>query len=121
MTSSWSFKLQLLQLFTVQYTLVNQSFGDYFTSRRNTVETFGEYKFIWPKINLVVAKVSIFLAVCKQEARKSDVEISSLRKVSEMEVSKQYQIKISNRFAALENMNDSEDLKENIETSGKTV
>ena len=69
----------------------------------------------------MVAKVRERLAVCKQAARKSDVEISSLRKVSEMEVRKQYQIKISNTFAALENMNDREELKENIETSGKTV
>jgi len=32
----------------------------------------------------------------------------NLRKLSELEVSKQYQSKISNRFAALENLNDSE-------------
>jgi hypothetical protein len=50
----------------------------------------------------------------------------NLRKLSELEVRKQYQIKISNRFAALENLNDSEDInrawknmKENIKTSVK--
>ena len=70
----------------------------------------------------MVAKVRERLAVCKQVAQKSDnVEISSLRKISEMEVRKQYQITISNRFAALENVNDGEDLQENIETSGRAV
>ena len=44
----------------------------------------------------------------------------------ELEVRKQYQVKISNRFAAVENLNDSEDInkaweniQENIITSGK--
>ena len=44
----------------------------------------------------------------------------------EMEVWKQYQIAISNRFAALDNLNDSEDInkaweniKENTKTSAK--
>jgi len=54
------------------------------------------------------------------------VEKFNLRKLSELEVRKQYQIKISNRFAAMENLNDSEDinrawknLKKNIKTSVK--
>jgi len=52
---------------------------------------------------LTVAKFRERLAVCKQAAHKSDnVEITNLRKISEMEVRKEYQIKISNRFAALE-------------------
>ena len=34
----------------------------------------------------------------------------NLRKLSELEVRKRYQIKISNRFAALENLNDNEDI-----------
>jgi len=59
----------------------------------------------------MIAKVRERLAVCKQAAQKSDVEISNLRKISEKEVRKQYQIKISNRFAALDNVNDSEDLQ----------
>jgi len=52
------------------------------------------------------------------------VEKFNLRKLIELEVKKQYQIKISNRFAALENLNESEDIrgvwkniKENIKTS----
>ena len=47
-----------------------------------------------------------------------------LRKLNEPEVREQYQIEITNRFAALENLNDdkdvdrtSENIKENIQTS----
>jgi 50S ribosomal subunit-associated GTPase HflX len=54
------------------------------------------------------------------------VERFNLKKLSELEVLKQYQIKICNRFAALENLNDSEvvnraweNVKENIKTSAK--
>jgi hypothetical protein len=39
------------------------------------------------------------------------VERFNLRKLTEMEVRKQYQIKISNGLAALENLNDSENIK----------
>ena len=47
----------------------------------------------------------------------------NLRKLSDLEVRKQYQIKISNRFAALENLNNSKDINiagENIKVSIKT-
>jgi len=54
------------------------------------------------------------------------VERLNLRKLNELEVKKQYQFKISNRFAALKNLNDSqninrvwENIKENIKTSAK--
>jgi hypothetical protein len=49
----------------------------------------------------------------------------NLRKLNELEVRNQYQIELSKRFAALENLNDSEDIngvrenKENIKTSAK--
>ena len=73
---------------------------------------------------LVVAKVRERLAVSKQEAQKSDVERFNLRKLNELQVRKQCQIKTSNRFATLENLNDSqnihrawENMKENIKTS----
>jgi hypothetical protein len=73
---------------------------------------------------LVVAKVWRTLAVCKQAAQKFDVERFNLRKQRELEFRKQYQIHISNRFAALENFNDSKDIntnwdniKENIKSS----
>jgi len=54
------------------------------------------------------------------------VERFNLWKLSELEVRKQYQIEIINRFAALENLNDCEDIKrtwknikENIKTAPK--
>jgi hypothetical protein len=43
-------------------------------------------------------------------AQKCDVERFNLRKLSELEVRRQYQIKISNRFAALESLTDSENI-----------
>jgi len=48
---------------------------------------------------LVVVKVREGLAVSQQEAQKFNVERFNLKKLSELEVRKQYQIKISNRFA----------------------
>jgi hypothetical protein len=75
---------------------------------------------------LVVAKVRERLAVIKQPAQKFDAERFNLKKLSELEVRKQYQIKISNRFAALENLNVSDDInrawesiKESIKISAK--
>jgi hypothetical protein len=66
------------------------------------------------------------LPVSIQAAQKFDVGGFSLRKLSELEVRKEYQIKISTRSAGLENLNDSEDInraweniKENIKTSFK--
>jgi 50S ribosomal subunit-associated GTPase HflX len=66
------------------------------------------------------------LAVSQQAAQKFDVERFNLRKLSELEVTEQYQVKVSNRFAALENLNDSKDtnraweyINGNIETSAK--
>jgi hypothetical protein len=70
----------------------------------------------------VVAKGRERLAVSKQAARKLEVEIFNLRKLNELEVRKQYQIEISNRFAALENLSDErtwENMKENVKTSVK--
>jgi len=45
-------------------------------------------------------KVRERLAVSKQESRKFNVERFNLRKLSDLEVRKQYQIEISNRFTA---------------------
>ena len=53
---------------------------------------------------LVVAKVRERLAVRKQRAQKSDGVRFNLRKLNDLEVRKQYQIEITNRFAALENV-----------------
>jgi hypothetical protein len=70
----------------------------------------------------VVAKVRERLAVSKHAPQKFDAERFNLKKLSELEVRKQYQIKISNRFAALENLNISENINwawENIKESIK--
>jgi hypothetical protein len=65
----------------------------------------------------VIAKVREILAVNKQEAQKFDVKRFNLRKLSELENRKQYQIRISNRFAALDNLNDSEYINSAWETT----
>jgi hypothetical protein len=57
---------------------------------------------------LVVAKVMERLAVSKQAAQKFDGERFNMRKLNELEVKKKYQI--TNRFAALENLNVDEDV-----------
>jgi hypothetical protein len=74
----------------------------------------------------VVAKVRERLAVRKQEAQKFDGERFNLRKLNDLEVRKQYQIEITDRFAALDNLSDDEDInrswesiKENFNTSAK--
>ena len=58
----------------------------------------------------MAAKVREKLAVSKQAAQKLDGERFNLRKLNELEVRKQCQIEIENRLAALENLNDNEDL-----------
>jgi len=58
----------------------------------------------------LVAKVRERLTVSKQAAQKLDVERFNLRKINDLEVKKQYQINMSNRFAALENLSDSKDI-----------
>ena len=66
------------------------------------------------------------LAVNKKPAQKFEGERFNLRNLNELEVKEQYQIEITNRFAALENLDVDEDLnrdweniKENIKTSAK--
>jgi len=75
---------------------------------------------------LVIAKVRERLAVGKQAAQGFDRQRFNLRKINEPEVREQYQIEITKRFAALENLSDDEDverawenIKENIRTSAK--
>jgi len=75
---------------------------------------------------LVIAKVGERLALGKQAVQRFDRQRFNLRKLNELEVRKEYQIEITNRFAALENLNDDEDvnrtwenIKENIKTSAK--
>jgi len=75
---------------------------------------------------LVIAKVRERLAVGIQAAQRFDRQRFNLRKLNELGFRKQYQIEITNRFAALENLNDDEDvnrtwenIKENVQTSAK--
>jgi hypothetical protein len=74
----------------------------------------------------VFERVRERLGVSKQATQKFDAERFNLKNLSLLEVRKQYQIKISNRFAALENLNVSEDInrswkniKESIKISAK--
>jgi len=63
----------------------------------------------------VIAKVRKRLAVGKQAAQRFDRHRFNLRKLNELEVRKQYQVKIKNRFAAFENSDDDEDINRNWE------
>jgi len=74
----------------------------------------------------VIAKVRERLTAGKQAAQRFDRQRFNLRKLNEPEVREQYQIEITNRFAALENSDDDEDvnrtwenIKESIQTSAK--
>jgi len=74
----------------------------------------------------VIAKVRNKIAVGKQAAQRFDRQRFNLRKLNEPEVREHYLIEITNTFAALENVNDYEDvnrtwenIKENIQTSAK--
>jgi hypothetical protein len=75
---------------------------------------------------LVVASVRERVTVSNQAEQKFDGEIFNISKLSELEVRKQYQIKFLNRFAALENLSngeeinrDLENIKGNIKTAAK--
>jgi len=69
----------------------------------------------------VVAKVRESLAVSKQTVQGFDGETFNLTKLDELEVRKEYQIEITNNFAALGNLIDEEDInrKGNVKTSAK--
>jgi len=59
---------------------------------------------------LVIAKVRERLAVGKEAAQRFGRQRFNLRKLNVPEVREQYQIEIRNRFAALENLSDDEDI-----------
>jgi len=59
----------------------------------------------------VVERVRERLTGSKKAAQNFDGERFNLRKRNELEVKKQYQIETTNRFAALENKNDSSGIK----------
>jgi hypothetical protein len=72
---------------------------------------------------MVVAKVRERLAVGTRAVLKFDVDRCTLRKLSELEIMKQYQIEITNSFTDLESISESEDINrawENIKNSIKT-
>jgi hypothetical protein len=75
---------------------------------------------------LVAAKLRERLSVIKRVAQKFDMHRFDLRKLNDVEVKEQYQVKITNRFAALEKSDDNVDLnraweniRENIKTSAQ--
>ena len=73
---------------------------------------------------MVVAKVREWLTIRKHAAQKFDRERFNLWKLGELQVREEYQIKISNRYAALKNLHDSEDMHtvwENIKENIKTL
>jgi hypothetical protein len=73
---------------------------------------------------LVVAKVRKRLAVNKQRSQRFHVERFNLKKLNEVESKEQYDVEVSNRFAALENLDAEveinsawETIRENIKIS----
>ena len=58
----------------------------------------------------MVAKVRERLSVSKQATYKFDMERPSLKKLKKARDKEQYQLKIKNRFAELENLSDNEDI-----------
>jgi hypothetical protein len=75
---------------------------------------------------LVAAKLRERLSVIKLVAQKFDMQRFDLRKLNDAEVKEKYQVKITNRFAALENCDDNvdmntawENIRENIKLQPK--
>jgi glycine betaine/choline ABC-type transport system substrate-binding protein len=60
---------------------------------------------------LVVAKVRERLAVSKRAAQKVDTERFNVKKLNEGDIKEKYQVTIRNKFASLENLEDSGDIK----------
>ena len=74
----------------------------------------------------MVVKVRERLAEKEKAVQNFDGERFNVRKLNELEVMKQYQIEITNKFSALGNLSDNEDInrawnniKENIKISAK--
>jgi hypothetical protein len=73
-----------------------------------------------------VAKLRERISVSKQARQKFHLERFDLKKLDGMEIKEKYQVEISNRFAALESLDDSfdtnnawESIRENIKASAK--
>jgi hypothetical protein len=58
---------------------------------------------------LLVAKVRERLAVSKRAAQKIDMDRFNVKKLNEGDIEEQYQVTMRNKFAALENLEDSGD------------
>jgi hypothetical protein len=75
---------------------------------------------------LVVAKLRERISVRKRARQKFHLEIFDLRKLNDVEVTEKHQAEISNRFAALESLEERshinnawESIRENMKTSAK--
>jgi hypothetical protein len=68
-----------------------------------------------------VSKVRERLAVTKHAAQKFDIEKFSFRKLDRVRGKEQYQVKISNRFASLENLNGDLDVNRDCETIAENI
>jgi hypothetical protein len=73
-----------------------------------------------------VGKVREILVVSDRTTQKFHMEMSNFKKLAEVESKEQYRIEISNRFTALENLDDDVDIsrawetiRENIKISAK--
>jgi hypothetical protein len=73
---------------------------------------------------LVVAILRERLEVSKRAAQKIDIERFNVKKLNEGDVKEQYQVTIRNKFAALDNLEDSRDINrawDNIRENIKTL
>jgi hypothetical protein len=64
-----------------------------------------------------VAKLRERISISKEARQKFDLERFDLRKLDDVEVKEKYQVKISNRFGALENLDESSDINSGWEVS----
>jgi DNA repair ATPase RecN len=70
---------------------------------------------------LVVAKVRERLAVSKRAAQKIDMERFNVKKLNEGDVKEQYKVTLRNKFAALNNLEDSGDVNRAWDNTRKNI
>jgi hypothetical protein len=70
---------------------------------------------------LVVAKAGEILAVSNRTVKKMNMERFSLKKLSDWEIKKEYQVTIKNKFAALEILEDNGDINRALDTSRENI
>jgi hypothetical protein len=66
-----------------------------------------------------VAKLRERISVSKLARQKFDLERFHLKKLDDVEVKEKYQVEISNRYAALESLDESSDIRGKVKTSAK--